>query len=81
MSIHPRSVDDKAGKAAVAGRVALLLAAFACAAAASLADGAASLVLIMAAVATACAAAFRPLTIRLGRALKPVASASARKQQ
>lgn len=62
----------------MAGRVALLLAAFACAVAASLAAGAATVLLIVAAVAMVCAASFRPLAIRLGNALKPAGPGSAR---
>jgi hypothetical protein len=69
--MSPEPADTKAGKAALTGRVALLLVAFACAVAASLAAGAASLMLVVAAVAMAGAAGVRTLAIRLGRALKP----------
>lgn len=70
-TMSPEPADTKAGKAALTGRVALLLIAFACAVAASLAAGMASLMLVVAAVAMAGAAGARTLAIRLGRALKP----------
>ncbi|MGB3428221.1 MAG: hypothetical protein WBA53_08605 [Burkholderiaceae bacterium] len=65
------------GKASLTGRVALLLAAFACAVAASLAAGLASLVLVVAAFALAGAAFVRPVAIRLGAMLKPATRGSA----
>ena len=69
--MDPVPTDAMAGKAALTGRVALLLAAFACAVAASFAAGTVSLALVVAAVATALAAFVRSVAIRLGKALKP----------
>jgi hypothetical protein len=65
------------GKAALTGRVALLLAAFACAVAASLAAEWTMPVLVVAAVALAGAACVRPVAIRLGAMLKPATRGSA----
>lgn len=76
--MDPVPADTTAGKAALTGRVALLLAAFACAVAASFAAGTASLVLVVAAVVMAGAAGVRILAIRLGRALKPAPRGSTR---
>jgi len=69
--MNPPPAEAAASKAALAGRVALLLVAFACAVAASFAAGTTSLTLVVTAVAMAGATAIRPLAIRLGRALKP----------
>jgi hypothetical protein len=77
MTMNPGPIATTGGKAAVTGRVALLLAAFACAVVASLAAGMVSVVLIVAAFALAGAAFVRPIAIRLGRALKPATRGSA----
>ena len=69
--MNSRPVDGDVRNAALAGRVALLLAAFACAVAASLAAGVTMVLLIVVAGVMACAAACRPLVARLGKALKP----------
>ena len=58
-------------KAALTGRVGLLLGAFGFAVAAALGAGGGSPVLIVVAAALAVAACVRPLAVRLGRMLKP----------
>jgi hypothetical protein len=78
MTRKPSPTDATVAMAALTGRVALLLAAFVCAIAASLATGATSLVLIVAAFALAGTVFFRPVAIRLGRALKPAMRPPAR---
>lgn len=77
-NMNPEPAATADGRAALTGRVALLLVAFACAVAASLAAGTASLMLVVAAVAMAGAAGVRTLAIRLGRALKPAMRPPAR---
>lgn len=64
-------MDTVDRKAALTGRVGLLLGAFGCAAVAALEAGAHAPVLVVLAVSLAVAACITPLAVRLGQVLKP----------
>ena len=64
-------MDAPDRKAALIGRVALLIAAFGCAVAASVAYGTAALGLMLLAGVIAAVACLRPAAVSLGRIIKP----------